>query len=89
MMSDEQIDKLLSTRIPGGSSTRDWFLPHDTQRGLENVRDVVSRLVAAEREACAQLCDKLYENWRFGDGENSMYGPKGCAAAIRNRNNEN
>ena len=46
-MTDEYIDKLLSTAIPGGSQARDWFLPHDTKRGLENVRDVVRRIVAA------------------------------------------
>lgn len=44
-MTDEEVDKLLSTPIPGGSQARDWFLPHDTDRGLENVRDVVRRMM--------------------------------------------
>lgn len=44
-MTDEEIDRLLSTPIPGGSQARDWFLPHDTDRGLENVRDVVRRMM--------------------------------------------
>jgi hypothetical protein len=42
--SDEELDRILSTRIPGGSAARDWFLPHDTERGLENVREVVQRM---------------------------------------------
>ena len=58
-MTDKEIDRLLSTPIPGGSQARDWFLPHDTERGLANVRDVVLRLVAAEREACAAECERM------------------------------
>ena len=52
-MTNQEIDKLLSTPIPGGSQARDWFIPHDTERGLENVRDVVRRIVAANQERCA------------------------------------
>jgi hypothetical protein len=44
-MTDAEIDKVLSTAIPGGSAARDWFLPHDTERGLENVRNVVRRML--------------------------------------------
>lgn len=43
----EQIDKALNAYIPGGSSARDWFLPHDTEKGKANVRDVVQRMFAA------------------------------------------
>jgi len=35
------LDKLLNTPIPGGSQARDWFIPHDTERGTANVREVV------------------------------------------------
>lgn len=52
-MTNEEVDRLLRTPIPGESQAKDWFLPHDTERGLENVRDVVRHLVSAEREACA------------------------------------
>jgi len=45
-MGDAEIDKLLSTSIPGGSQARDWFLPHDTEKGLANVRDVVRLMLA-------------------------------------------
>lgn len=44
-MKDEEADRLLDTPIPGGSQARDWFLPHDTSRGRQNVRDVVRRMV--------------------------------------------
>lgn len=36
---------------------------------------------AAEREACADICDDLHWNWRIGDTS----GPKECAEAIRAR----
>lgn len=49
-MDNKLIDKALSAPIPGGSNARDWFLPHDTERGLENVRDVVRRMFAAVAE---------------------------------------
>lgn len=52
-MTDQEIDKLLSTPIPGGSQARDWFLPHDTPRGIANIRDVVRRIVATHQERCA------------------------------------
>lgn len=45
-LSDEQVDRILSTQIPGGSAARDWFLPHEAPKGLANVRDVVRRMVA-------------------------------------------
>lgn len=44
-LSDVDIDRALSTPIPGGSAARDWFLPHESERGLANVRDVVRRMV--------------------------------------------
>lgn len=46
-MTDADIDRLLSTPVPGGSQARDWFLPHDTERGLANVREVVRRIITA------------------------------------------
>lgn len=46
-LTDEQVDKLLSIRVPGGSEIRDWFLPHDLPKGLENVRNIIR---AIERE---------------------------------------
>lgn len=49
-LSDEQIDKILSTPIPGGSQARDWFLPHELPKGLANVRNVVRALLAASHK---------------------------------------
>ena len=34
-------------------------------------------------EDAAEICDDRHHNWRFGDGEDSVSGPKECAAAIR------
>ena len=38
-------------------------------------------IAAAEREACAKVCDELYWPWHIGDNS----GPKECAKAIRAR----
>ncbi len=50
ILTNDEIDYLLSTPIPGGSQARDWFLPHDHPRGLENVRDVVQRMINTYEE---------------------------------------
>ena len=42
----------------------------------------VAIAVAAEREACAKVCDELHWTWHMGDNS----GPKECAEAIRARN---
>lgn len=34
-------------------------------------------------EEAAQICDERHHNWRFGDGEDSVSGPKECAERIR------
>lgn len=47
--TDDQIDAILSTPIPGGSSARMWFLPHETPRALENVRTVVRLMLQRAR----------------------------------------
>ena len=40
-LTDKNIDRALSERVPGGSEVRDWFLPHDTDRGHANILTVV------------------------------------------------
>lgn len=90
-MTNEEVDRLLSTAIPGGSQARDWFLPHDTKRGLENVRDVVRRLVAGERESCAGLCDGKLKSLYLTQGRPAheeallVAAVDDCASAIRAR----
>lgn len=37
--------------------------------------------IAAEREACAKVCDELHWPWHMGDNS----GPRECATAIRVR----
>lgn len=48
-ITDAEIDSLLSTHIPGGSGARDWFLPHESEKALDNVRAAV-RLMINERQ---------------------------------------
>ena len=38
-----------------------------------------------EREACAQICDGLHDEWRWDDEPDSGSGPRSCASAIRER----
>lgn len=86
-IDNERIDRILSTRIPGGSEARDWFLPHDTERGLENVRTVVRLMIEAEREANANICRKQAE--LRGATEDHKYMADKCAMEIMNRSNWN
>lgn len=46
------------------------------QAAGEEVRD-------AALEEAASICDDRHYNWRFGDGEDSVSGPKECAGLIR------
>jgi hypothetical protein len=54
-VTDEQIDRILSTVQPGGSQARDWFLPHEHPKGLENVRNVVRSMLSAAPKAPQQV----------------------------------
>ena len=49
---------------------------------LERFAALVS---AAEREACAGLCEDKHHTWRWDDEPDSASGPRDCAAAIRAR----
>ena len=42
------------------------------------------KMVVAEREACAKVCDNLHWDWHMGDDS----GPKECAKEIRERGNK-
>lgn len=53
VLSDEAVDRILSTHIPGGSQARWWFLPHDLPQGLANVRDVVRRMLTTYNKVTA------------------------------------
>lgn len=46
-LTDEQVDRILSTQIPGGSSARDWFLPFRDEKGLNNIRCTARRMLDA------------------------------------------
>lgn len=39
--TDGQVDRILRTHVPGGSTALAWFLPYANERGLANIRDVV------------------------------------------------
>ena len=45
----------------------------------------VNALLAAEREACAKVCDDKHYTWRWDNEPDSASGPRDCAAAIRAR----
>ena len=44
---DQHIDAALNASIPGGSTARHWFLPHETEKGEANVREVVRLMLQA------------------------------------------
>lgn len=46
-LTDDEVDALLRTRIPGGSKAADWFIPHDSEKAKANIRYVVRALVTA------------------------------------------
>jgi hypothetical protein len=51
---------------------------------MQRLMELVTVSAAAEREACAKVCDELYWPWHIGDNS----GPKECAKAIRARENK-
>lgn len=50
VLSDEDIDRILETPVPGGSAAGHWFLPHESEKALANIRAVVRAMLAAARE---------------------------------------
>jgi hypothetical protein len=55
---------------------------HDPKIAIADAyRAGVDSGIAAEREACAKVCDELHWPWHMGDNS----GPKECAEAIRTR----
>ncbi len=52
-----------------------------SQKDIDSLLYIVETVAAAEREACAKLCDELHWPWHMGDSS----GPKECADAIRAR----
>jgi hypothetical protein len=56
-LTNDEVDAILRTTIPGGSTADAWFLPHENAKGLENVRDVVRRMVATAEKLKASRVD--------------------------------
>jgi len=54
---------------------------YDGLLAVTNLDKFAALVAAAEREACAKLCDELHWPWHMGDNS----GPKECATAIRAR----
>lgn len=54
-MTNDDIDRLLDTPVPGGSRVRDWFLQHESEAGLSNVRQVVRLMFAESERTIARL----------------------------------
>ena len=53
--------------------------------GISEITDFYSRVAAAEREACAKLCDAVQK--KNEDDGAWMWEARNCAAAIRARGN--
>lgn len=49
-------------------------------------KEVIAKAVAAEREACARVCDEKREEWGWDD--DGQLAARDCANAIRARGNE-
>jgi hypothetical protein len=54
---------------------------------IDNLEAFANLVAAAEREACAKVCDDKHDTWRWDDESDSASGPRDCAAAIRARGN--
>lgn len=70
-----------------------WVNPKDSDL-LDRIERIVRLAEAAEREACARLCDEIEETcWESWDtqcdplDQGSAIGAAHCAAAIRARDN--
>ena len=86
-MTDEEIDRILSTPVPGGAQARDCFLPHDSERGRENVRNVVRCMMAVVQERCAfaaWAAGMDYHNKTLGMPADARDVGSAAADAIRN-----
>lgn len=59
---------------------------------MDRAADFAKQAIAAEREACAKLCDGWCEAheeaWELGPGHSPCCHAKDCAAAIRSRGKE-
>ncbi len=74
--------------------TQDEIMKLARKVGLYTHKDVQPELLAfanlvaaAEREACAKLCDDKHRTWRWDNEADSASGPRDCAAAIRAKGN--
>ncbi len=54
----------------------------------EAVYALCQLVAAAEREACAKVCDDKHHTWRWDNEPDSASGPRDCAAGIRARGND-
>jgi len=68
------------------------FVEYELDDGTTNAFDrryqrFAELVAAAEREACAKLCDDKHRTWRWDNEADSASGPRDCAAAIRVRGN--
>jgi hypothetical protein len=76
--TDEEL-KAFEALVRADERNRTWTQEHWTEYERS--------IVAAEREACALVCDDKHDTWRWDDEADSASGPRDCAAAIRARGN--
>jgi hypothetical protein len=71
--------KVFEALVRADERNRTWTQEHWTEYERS--------IAAAEREACAKVCDDKHDTWRWDDEADSASGPRDCAAAIRARGN--
>ena len=95
----DEIERLQSVIASPHNMTRDDVIRMAREAGIsdtafdfqmvspEDLERFAALIAAAEREACAVICDELHNQWRWG-ADDPHSGPADCAAAIRSRGNQ-
>jgi hypothetical protein len=60
-----------------------WALRHGLRAGIADLWLIYRHGRDRGLDEAAEICDDRHYNWRFGDGDDSVSGPKECAALIR------
>lgn len=61
MITDQEIDRLLKLRVPGGSQIRTWFIPAEGEKGTAVVRALVRQLLDAEHTRAIRFAKALVD----------------------------
>jgi hypothetical protein len=80
-MTREDIIRMARNIASQATHGRNWTYEYAMSVAMQ----LVEAGAAAEREACAKVCDDKHDTWRWDDEPDSASGPRDCAAAIRAR----